>query len=476
MNNWQRWIIFSTLSCFATAAVAKPSAAPANPALSLQQYLDMVQAKDASWQSAQLAKEGAAKAQRNADIMTGVNFIANGSYLSDGRPTVNPAFQGTNTINKSYAFGLQQKSLLGVSWSLTQNYSYTNIENSTFLQVPEYYDAFPKLELSLPLWRDWLGHETRATQQQASAQLKMQSLRADLAMIQKENEIKDAFFNLATQQKNFEIQKDSLARAERILGWAKSRLARNLADRGDVYQIQALVSARKLELINADTKLKEAARLFNSYLNESSEEIKYALALDEIDTNVLNLDAAKEKVRMDLELEKENLNSMEANYQLQKEKNKPNLNLALSYLRQGRDIEPEDASSRVFKDKKESYMVAVQFAMPLDLSNLNDSKEGFEQLRQSQILGEKARQRSEAIQWKNTVDQAQALSNQLKIVRELEGIQKNKADLEREKYNNGRSTTYQVLTFEQDYANTRNQRINIERDLRRFINSLNLFR
>jgi outer membrane protein TolC len=68
------------------------------------------------------------------------------------------------------------------------------------------------------------------------------------------------------------------------------------------------------------------------------------------------------------------------------------------------------------------------------------------------------------------------LSQQLRIVRELESIQKNKADLERTKYNNGRSTTYQALTFEQDYINSRIQRISLELQLRKFINSLELYK
>jgi outer membrane protein TolC len=181
-------------------------------------------------------------------------------------------------------------------------------------------------------------------------------------------------------------------------------------------------------------------------------------------------------VRLDLELERENLSAIEANYESQKEKNKPNLNLSLSYLKQGRDLDAAGADAAVFDQQKESYMVGVQFSVPLNLGNMNDSKNGYEQLRRSQALSEQARQRGEAIQWRNAVDQAKALSEQLTIVRQLETIQKNKADLERSKYNNGRSTTYQVLNFEQDYVNTRNQRINLERDLRKFINSLSLFR
>ncbi|MEY4615219.1 MAG: hypothetical protein RJB66_179 [Pseudomonadota bacterium] len=445
-------------------------------AITLKQYIEWAQASDPSWKSAQMAKEGSIKTKNNSELLTSVNLIANSSYLSDGRPTVNPAFAGTKTINKSYAFGFQQKSLLGLSWSLTQNYSYTNIQNATLLPQPEYFDAYPKLELSIPLWRDWMGNEIQATKKQLAAQLKMQTLRNELSFIQKENEIKEAYINLATQQQNFEIQKDSLARAEKILGWAKSRFSRNLADQGDVYQIQALVAARKIDLVNAEMRLKEASRTFNAFLEKKEESVDFDLIMEDIDLKNLELSKSQHKQRMDLEIEKENINATEAGYQIQKEKNKPNINLNASYLRQGRDTEFGVAQSNVFREKKDSYMFAVQFSMPIDIGNLNDSKQGYEQLQQSQVLAEKVRARTETLQWKNTVDQAEALASQLKIIYNLEVIQKNKANLEREKYNNGRSTTYQVLNFEQDYVNTRNQRINTERELRKFINSLSLFR
>lgn len=444
--------------------------------LTLNAYMDLAKNKDASWQASNLGRQGALKVRENAALISGLNLIANASYLSDGRPTMNPNFMGSKTVNRSYAFGVQQQSLLGVNWSLTQNYSYTRLYDASFIPTPKYFDAYPKLELSLNLWRNWLGAETSATQKQLDAQLQTQALRAEMAFLQKENEIKEAFYNLATQQKNYDTQKDSLRRAEKILGWAQSRLARNLADKGDVYQIQALVSARKMDLINAEMKLKEASRTFNSFLDNNSDQVEYALQLDDINLNELKLDKRIDKKRIDSEMEKENLKSIAANYQMQKEKNKPNLNLSLSYLRQGRDFDAASAQDNILEQRKENYMVGVQFSMPLDMANLNRSKEGFEDLRQSQLLAEKARQRGDSILWDNTVDQAEALAGQLKIIRDLEIIQKNKADLERTKYNNGRSTTYQVLTFEQDYVNTRNQRIMLERDLRKFINSLSLYR
>jgi outer membrane protein TolC len=448
----------------------------ANDVVTLKQYIEMAKAKDPSLQSAQMAVDGSRLVENNAKLLTGLNLFANASYMSDGRPTANPAFQGDKTEFNSIAVGIQQQTPFGLSWSLSQNQTYTKISNASIIPMPEYYDSYPKLELTLPLWRNWLGSETKATQGQLQNQLQVQKINSELVRIQKENEIKDAYYNLATQQRAYDIQKDSLQRAEKILNWAQSRANRNLSDKSDVYQTQALVSARKLELMSAEVRLKETARIFNSYIEVDSDTVGFRLAAEEIDSKALELNKAQAKARLDLLLQKENIKSTEANYLAQKEKNKPSLNLSMSLLKQGRDTTAGGAQSKVTSENKAYQTVALTFTMPLDLGNLSDSKDGYALLANSQSLAEKARTRSESILWKNTVDQAETLVQQLKIVRELETVQKNKADLERSKYNNGRSTTYQVLMFEQDYVNSRNQKLNLELQIRKFLTSLELYK
>lgn len=444
--------------------------------ISLKQYMELCQSKDPSVQAAKMAQEGTRLTENNARLLTGVNLFANGSFMNDGRPTANPTFMGDKTDFNSLTLGLQQQTSFGLMWALSHNYAYTNIHNASFIPMPKYYDMYPKLELSIPLWRNWLGSETKAGQEQLENQLQLQKINSELARIQKDNEVKDAFYNLATQQKAYEIQKDSLQRAEKLLTWSESRSSRNLADKSDVYQTQALVSARKLELMGAEVKLKEAARVFNSFLEIDADTVGYRLLVDEIDSKALDLSRAQAKSRLDLLLQKENLKSAESNYLSQKEKNKPSLNLSMSLLKQGRDVTASGAQSKITSENKDYQQVALTFNMPLDVGNMSDSKEGYALLAQSQALAEKARVKNESIQWKNAIDQAQMLSDQLKIVRDLESVQKSKADLERSKYNNGRSTTYQVLMFEQDYVNSRNQKLSLELQVRRFLTSLDLYK
>lgn len=444
--------------------------------ISVQQYLDLAKGKDPSLVGSEKMKTGSEEILNSASLLTGLNLTAGVSYLSDGRPTVNPAFQGSKTLNSSYSVGLQQQTDFGLAWNLSQNFSYTKINDASLLQMPEYYDAYPKLELTLPLWRNWMGVETSSAKDSLSQQLKAQKLSAELNEIQKINEIKEAYYTYLTQIKNYEIQKDSLARAEKILSWAQSRVNRNLSDKSDLYQTQALVASRKLELISADNKKSEARRQFENFIPSEDRKSEYELSSDGPDVERLNTQKKEMKSRIDLILQKENLKASQANYLAQSEKNKPNLNLSMAVSRTGRDSTSSGAQSNMTAENKDYFLVAVNFVMPLDIGTWQDAKNGYQQLALSQRLSQESITKSEKITWQNMIEQCDVLSKQLLISKELEVIQKNKADLERSKYNNGRSTTYQVLNFEQDYMNARNQRINLELQIQKFVNSLDLYK
>ncbi|MCX6112368.1 MAG: hypothetical protein NTY22_03655 [Proteobacteria bacterium] len=63
----------------------------------------------------------------------------------------------------------------------------------------------------------------------------------------------------------------------------------------------------------------------------------------------------------------------------------------------------------------------------------------------------------------------------LKIAKELEDAQYNKYVYEQKRQLRGQTTTYQVLTFEQDYANAQYNRIKIEADVLSYIAKMKTF-
>jgi outer membrane protein TolC len=444
--------------------------------LSLETYKQQVLEKDPATQAALERKKGAELSQDSADLLTGVSLFANSAYVDDQRPTSNPTFQGVKTKVNTYSIGLQQQTRLGFKWSLSQNINQTEINGASpaFVPLPKYYDVFPKLELTMPLWRNLLGNETSGDVDQLKFQARASAKQAMIGWIQRQSDVEEAFYRVLSQQESYEIQKDSLNRAEKILSWTDTRVKRNLVDASDLYQAQAAVASRKIDLVNAETQLREVSRTFNSLRGVVGEEVPEKLIGPNLDLTKLKIEKKAAKIRMDTLAQKELNQSSEAAYRSQREKNKPSLDLTLQAYTQGRDAQMAPAEKETFKDKDYLY-VGVNFVLPLDQVTASHSRSGFASLEKSQQLLEQARLRDEKLTWEETADQADSLAKQVTLLRELEILQKKKADAERERLNRGRSTTFQVLSFEQEYNAIRSQRIQTEFQARHFINTLALF-
>ena len=113
--------------------------------------------------------------------------------------------------------------------------------------------------------------------------------------------------------------------------------------------------------------------------------------------------------------------------------------------------------------------------MPLDQNKNASFEQGYEALTRAKKAADEASQVDIKLAWGKMIDTGAQLQKQLNILKELESIQKKKADAERQKLNKGRSTTFQVLNFEQDYLNARSQRVTLELKARQFLAQLNQF-
>lgn len=445
--------------------------------LSFSRFKEQVLEKDPKTQALQLQWQAAQRTVEQAELMTSVHVFANAAYLDDQQRKSNPGFQGDRTVGNTLGLGLQQQTPYGLKWSLSHNVQKTDIQNASTQAIPEpkYYENLPKLELSLPLWRNWLGEETQGDQKQLRMQSEIQAKKAEVDWINQESEIEMTYYRLLSRQEAYQIQQDSLERAEKILKWSQSRFDRNLIDEGDLVQSKAAVKARELDVATALTDLQVAARDFNQMRGLEGDKVVEKLQGSEIPMGRLALKASEQKQRLDLEIQKNQIEQLKAQSLAQKEKIKPSLDLQVQGWTQGRGLTYTSAAGRTFGDKDYLY-VGLAFSMPLNQGKAARVRSGYSDLARVQDLQEQSRLSDVGLNWLETVDRADQIRKQIEILRELERLQKKKADSERDKLNRGRSTTFQVLSFEQDYFSARNRRIAVELEARQFINSLALYR
>lgn len=129
------------------------------------------------------------------------------------------------------------------------------------------------------------------------------------------------------------------------------------------------------------------------------------------------------------------------------------------YALQGRGLEASRAFKNGNKTDYDSGYVGLMFTMPLNFSAASDANAGARRLKESAEMNEQNLIYTQDQDWVDLKQKLLESKATLKIARSMELAQKAKLDNERARLRQGRTTTYQVLLFEQDYSNAQSSRI-----------------
>lgn len=451
------------------------SAKGVSATLTLNDYLVQANGSGSAGQSAALKDQSTELALRASEQITAIRANASASYFDDGRPTLNPSFQGTNTLAKNYSLGLSQQSLYGPKWSASLNQAETLIADASLLgENNHFFDFYPKLEVSVPLWRNFFGSETKASVEQLKNQTQAARAAAKANLAQKNIEAEIAYYKLAIARQQLKISKDSLDRAQKIMSWTESRARKNLGEESDFLQAKAAVQARLLELNQLENSVGDLERQFNIIRGINSSTVKEELELKPLKVEELNLPKETRK-RLDLTASEYNLKSTESGSQLQVEASTPTLEIQYQTLTQGRGRDSAAAYKSYGDGKYDQWALAIQLSTALDWTLSGDLKKAAKMDVEAAKLQLKRDQLDSDEAWESLRQKAQLLKSSLAIANDLEALQEKKAKEERFKLTRGRSTTFQTLNFEQDYANARLNLLNLELQSRQLISQLKLF-
>lgn len=450
-------------------------AAPQPTSMSLENYLRQVEQQDPGTKAANLNEQAQSLKKEEADLLTTIRLEGQAANLDDRRPTLIPAYMGTRTTSSSYSLGFAQQSSFGPKWKLSGNLNRTKIYDMNG-NSPSYQDVYPQLELEIPLWRNILGRETRASVEQMRAAQKANSIQADIQKITRRNDAELAYWQVANAQEKIRMLKENIERAQRILTWNQNRVKNNLADRSDLYQAQALMKSKELELAAGELELETNKRQFNQLRGSQLDSPVENLIFKEVSDNQLeSLVSHKKKSRMDIEAVKYQLVAAEKAAVLGREKIRPDIKLFGTASMTGRDESFPEAYRESMSSVHPYSLIGIKVSTALDVAGIYDVVKGYRLEQQSLELQLAQKRKDSEREWNNYQSQLTNILSQLRLVRNLEGIQKQKTDHERERLKTGRTVTYQVLMFEQDYANTQAQRLALELKARQLIAQLNLF-
>ncbi len=457
-----------------SASMANQDAAA--DSLSLDTYLGEVETSHSGVRAAIESSHGAKLRAQEAELLYSPTATATVQYYDDQRiPT--SAFSPRSTRQSSVSLGLSKLTSFGLQSKLSYSVSHTQLEAQSpgSISLPDYYDASPTLEFSMSLWRNGLGRETQATERLlrsgAIASYYGENFKAKLLRLEAEI----TYYRLALAREVVTIQRDSLKRAQALKDWSQKRARLQLADRSDMLQAEAAVQIRELELTSAGDEEKRSSRAFNSLRGNDTEAVTDRVARPSPES-ILKLDAkVRTGVREDLLAAEQVQVATAASAQVSREKNKPSLDLYATVGLSGRDASTSEAFSKSADINQRAATVGIKLSAPLYFETQSEVRAGYAQDAHAATLLYERKRFEQEQDWKNGAIALDEAKTRMKLTANLVELQSQKLSHEKDRHRRGRSTTYQVLLFEQDYSSAQLSHAQAQTEVLRSLAQLKTF-
>ena len=445
--------------------------------LSLADFLKQVENKNQSLVASKLITEGAELRENEGKLLFKPSIFAQAQSAVDKKPTTNVNSQGDRTDYDLMSAGIQKQFNFGLQSKLTYTISHTTIHDAlpSFLPISNFHDGIASLELSQSLWRNFLGRESLSQETIVTSQSLVSKHSENYKIKAALSQAESLYWSLSQIRKVVKVQKESLERAQKIRTWNQNRLKSGLAESSDFLQSDANYKARDYEVKSTMQDLKNLQRSVNSIRGIDSDLLDDEL--ESIDSSkIRNLALPKKsELRDDTKAALEVQKIAKASSALSMEKNKPTFEVYGTYALNGRDPEAGKATTNSFKTNHDTKAIGLRFVSPLDFETLNDNISGY---KKEQIAAEQNFQRKlfeQEQQWNDLTSKFEDAKIKLSLVEKIEEAQKIKASNERDRLSKGRTVTFQVLNFEQDYAQSELARIQNETNILNIYSQLKTF-
>jgi outer membrane protein TolC len=310
-----------------------------------------------------------------------------------------------------------------------------------------YYTAGTNITISQPLWKDFMAAGQKATIDKVQASSTAAQLMNKFKIQQILFAANQAYIQLSLARSVVEIQTASLERNRKILAWAQAREASNLSDRVDTLQSEAAVKQVEVSLTQSKEDLQNALTQFNTLRGHDQQE-----SVETLSALFLAAWGMERKTpRADLQAADWDVKSRKAAVTEVTQRYLPDISLYASATLNGRDDNYSDSFSQSFDTRYPTTAVGIKFTANLDLPLIHDTLAGAKLVSSSGDEDFKQKQRDLDRDWANLLRRWESVNQRLQAARELEALQREKADREKARFRNGRTTNYQVLRFEEDY-------------------------
>ena len=440
--------------------------------LGLDGYLDQVRGGNAALRGSEA--EDAALALAAKQPLAAYSPMLNGSVQNQDNkevPVGASAFSPSETQALSWDAALSKFFGTGTRVSLDYSGDRTNllfsgsataVAQGSGLQAyfpPQGFVTGQQLTLSVSqsLWRNFMAANVDAGVDKAMAD-------SDAARAENRYQAqallyraRQAYIELVTVRQVTVILNESLARNKKILDWTKHKYDDNLADKVDVLEGEASLRQVALNLAqNRDDEAK-AAIVFNALRGRAPGTKVDALRPLAVPDGLPRRTGS----RQDLAAAEAALRSSNALVASVTQSFTPDLSVFADVAYGDRPI---GTLSPELQGVEPNTVVGLKFSANLDLGLYREVLAGARHAEGSGQAAIEDKNLEIAKDWAQLMRGFSGVRGRLTLARQLEALQREKADREKVRYKNGRTTNFQVLRFEDDYHLSRVQTLRLTAD------------
>jgi outer membrane protein TolC len=193
-----------------------------------------------------------------------------------------------------------------------------------------------------------------------------------------------------------------------------------------------------------------------------SEDVKEELQDLDVESALKLPPVKREGVREDIKAAEYRSKAAQAASVQAREESMPTLNATASYALYKRDADRGTAMNDPFSLDHPYWQVALNLSMPFDVSTQSALRQARNQERDAADLTFQNVNYNSEREWVELSRKHKNYKNELELASALETTQKEKLTHEKSRLEHGRTTTYQVLQFEQDYSNAVLNRLQVQ--------------
>ena len=434
-------------------------------ALTLDEYLERVQKTHGVYLSTKLAQKTAPNRNAQGDLQLSPYLTASASYIDDQKYPTNP-YEGDRTKVANFSLGVAKKFTTGTAASLTLSDRHIiSVTGLSFPFQPLYLSGL-SLGVSQSLLKDGFGRSMRLRHERETLTEKLEKVGLEVQARQILINAEVAYWNGIAQAQELKIRKDSLDRAERLVKWMQRRVSNGLSDRSDLLQTQGLLGSRQLLLIGAEDEEKAAQKALADFIGEKD------VSGQSLDTPFKTLrpdsfEKTQDPLRADallgiLEAQVKGQIAGEVDEGL-----KPDLSVSGSLATNAKESGWGSSLGSSPSTSRPTAIVAMSFSMDLDPVGKSKVRAvAASDAEISRLKAERLKLESDS-SWSELKRRYQQITRRIETAQDLVKIQVEKSSREQLRFERGRTTTFQVINFEQDVAEAESMLLKLQIEQRK---------